>query len=505
MSTVTVLPNDIHNQRLVENVHPPAWENPKPDGTYNLVVVGAGTAGLVTAAGAAALGAKVALVERHLMGGDCLNVGCVPSKGLIRAGRALADVRDAGEFGVRVPKGTTVDFGAVMERMRMLRAKISPNDSVQRFSDLGIDVFLGHGKFVSPKAIEVDGTGLSFSRAVIATGARAMAPPIPGLDDAGHLTNETIFTLTELPKRLAVIGAGPIGCEMAQSFARFGSLVYLLELSDHILPKEPHHISKVVEDAMDRDGVNLIKRCKTSRVEASRGGKTIHFECDGDNRTVEVDEILVGVGRAPNVANLGLEAAGVAYDSRVGVTVNDYLQTTNRRVYAAGDISSKFKFTHTAEFLAAIATQNSLFMRTKKASSLTIPWSTFTDPEVAHVGLYPADGAALGVDTTTYTYKLDEVDRAILDGEENGFAEIYVKKGTDKILGATIVARHAGEMINEITLAITAGAGLGAITATIHPYPTQAEVIRKVAREYYKTRLTPRVKKLMERWMRFRR
>ena len=505
VETVTILPDDIHNKSLVQNGHPDNWINPKPGGNYNVVVIGAGTAGLVTAAGAAALGAKVALIERHLMGGDCLNVGCVPSKGLIRAARAFADVRDAGDFGVRVPDGTTVDFAAVMERMRKIRAKISPNDSVRRFSALGIDVYLGHGKFLSSKRVEVAGAELSFSRAVIATGARAAAPPIPGLEETGYLTNETIFTLTELPKRLAVIGAGPIGCEMAQSFARFGSEVYLLELSDHILPREPKQVSQIVERAFERDGVNLIKLCKTGKIETAAEGKTIHYECGNEEKTLQVDEILVGVGRAPNVDNLGLEAAGVEYDTRTGVKVNDYLQTTNRRIYAAGDISSKYKFTHTAESLAAIAIQNSLFLRTKKASALTIPWSTYTDPEVAHVGLYPTDADALGMETTTYTHTLSEVDRAMLDGEDDGFAELYAKKGSDKILGATIVARHAGEMISEVTLAIVAGAGLGTITQTIHPYPTQAEVIRKAAREYYKSRLTPRVKKIMDRWMKFRR
>ena len=330
VETVTIEPQDQYNDTLISNGHPRDWENPTPDGRYNIVVIGAGTAGLVTAAGAAALGANVALIERHLMGGDCLNVGCVPSKGLIRAARAFADVRDAGEYGVRVPNGTSVDFPAVMDRMRRLRARISPNDSVHRFRDLGVDVYLGQGRFIGRNTVEVDGRKLEFARSAITTGARAAAPPIPGLAEAGYLTNETLFSLVELPRRLAVIGAGPIGCEMAQSFARFGSTVHLLELTDHILPKEPAHVSRVVENAFIRDGVNLIKECKTTRVELRNAEKVVHIECDGGTTSeIVVDEVLVGVGRAPNVDGLGLETAGVEFDPRKGVAVNEYLQTSN--------------------------------------------------------------------------------------------------------------------------------------------------------------------------------
>ena len=503
--TMKVLPKDKYNRKLVANAHPEDWTNPQPDGKYNLVVVGAGTAGLVTAAGAAALGAKVALVERHLMGGDCLNMGCVPSKALIRAGRAFADVRDSGELGIRVPEGTRVDFPVLMERMRRLRAEISPNDSVERFAKMGIDVYLGQGRFVPKNSVEVAGRKLEYAKAVIATGARASAPPIPGLAEAGYLTNETLFELTELPKRLAVIGAGPIGCEMAQAFSRFGAEVTVLELAEHALPREPAHVASIVQSALKRDGVELITGCTTTNITRGPAEKTIHYEAGGYTETVEVDEILMSVGRAPNVEGLGLETVGVEFDARVGVKVNKYLQTSNRRIYAAGDICSPYKFTHAAEALAAMVIQNALFFRSKKHATLTVPWSTYTDPEIAHVGLYPEEARRHGIETEIFTSAFEDVDRAILDGETDGMVEIYAKKGTDRIIGATIVAKHAGDMISEISLAMAGGLGLGTIAATIHPYPTQAEAIRKAAREYYKSRLTPRVKNIMERWMRWHR
>ncbi len=502
---VIVLPADEHNQKLIANAHPEGWVNPKPDGRYNLVVLGAGTAGLVTAAGAAALGAKVALVERHLMGGDCLNVGCVPSKGIIRSARAMADVRDAHRYGIEVPEGSRVDFPAVMERMRRLRAQISPNDSVQRFQELGIDVYLGSARFVDRGSVEVGGQRLTFSKAVIATGARAAAPPIPGLEDAGYLTNETLFGLTELPRRLAVIGAGPIGCEMAQTFARFGAEVHLLEKTDHILPREDRDAAELVEQSFAADGVNLVKMCGILSIVADSGAKTIHYNTNGAEASIEVDEILVGVGRAPNVDQLDLEAAGVVYDARKGIEVNEYLQTSNKRIYAAGDVCFAYKFTHTAEVLAAIAIQNSLFMRTRKSSAMTIPWCTYTDPEVAHVGLYESEAEQKGIAVETFVHSFAEVDRAVLEGEENGFVKVHVRRGTDQILGATIVARHAGEMISELTLAMVGKIGLGTLASTIHPYPTQAEAIKKTGSAYYRTRLTPRVKNLMSRWLAWRR
>ncbi|MFO7908334.1 MAG: FAD-dependent oxidoreductase, partial [Pirellulaceae bacterium] len=326
-TAVEILPDDVHNQKLIDNVHPAEWLNPKPAGRYNLVVVGAGTAGLVTAAGAAGLGAKVALVERHLMGGDCLNFGCVPSKGIIRAGRAAAAVRDAGRFGVRVPDGWTTDFATAMERMRQLREGISSHDSAVRFRDLGIDVFLGEGRFTGADTMEVGGETLRFSKAVIATGARAAAPPIPGLDDVEYLTNETVFSLTELPTRIGIIGAGPIGCELAQTFARLGSEVYLVESSHGVLPREDPEAAEIVKESLSRDGVNILCRGRATSIRRDGEGIRLFVESHGESHDVAVDKLLVAVGRAPNVDSLNLEAAGVQYDRRAGVEVNEQLRT----------------------------------------------------------------------------------------------------------------------------------------------------------------------------------
>ncbi|HEV3255619.1 MAG TPA: FAD-containing oxidoreductase, partial [Gemmataceae bacterium] len=375
---VEVLPKDEHNGRLVANVHPPDWVSPEPAPRYNLVVIGAGTAGLVTAAGAAGLGAKMALVERELLGGDCLNVGCVPSKALIRAARAAAQVRDAAQFGIQIPPGVQVDFPAVMKRMRRLRAGISPHDSAARFRSLGVDVYLGEAAFTGANRVEVAGKTLRFRRAVIATGARAHRAPIPGLAEAGFLTNETVFALTERPPRLAVIGAGPIGCELAQAFARFGSRVHVLGNDPQILPREDPDAAERIEKALRRDGVEFTLKCQISRVEKRGHEKVVHLTGGQGQQQVVVDEILIGAGRVPNVDGLNLDAVGVRYDKRDGVAVNDRLQTTNPNIYAAGDVCSRFKFTHAADAMARIVLQNALFKGRARASALTIPWCTYT-------------------------------------------------------------------------------------------------------------------------------
>lgn len=496
-----VLPDDEHNERLVSNVHPSDWQNPEPAPMYNLVVIGAGTAGLVSAAGAAGLGAKVALVEKHLLGGDCLNYGCVPSKCIIRSSRVYADIQDAHKFGLRVPEGTEVDFPAVMERMRRLRARISHHDSAKRFQEMGVDIFLGEGRFSSHDTVEVAENTLHFKKAVIAAGARAVHPPIEGLADAGFLTNETVFSLTERPRRLAVIGGGPIGCELAQAFRRLGCEVVIMDRNPHILPREDNDAAEILQNAFISERIRLILECTIKRVEQKDGEKIIHLECNGKDETFTVDEILVGAGRAPNVEDLNLEAAEVEYDEKKGVIVDDHLRTTNSHIYAAGDICMKYKFTHTADAAARIVLQNALFPGRKNLSALTIPWCTYTDPEIAHVGMHESDAKERGIEIDTFVQPLGEVDRAIADGEEDGFVKVHVRKGSDKILGATIVARHAGEMISEITLAIVAGVGLKTISNVIHPYPTQAEAIKKIADAYNRGRLTPAVKKFMTRWL----
>lgn len=499
----TIAPLDEHNRRLLANVHPKDWVNPEPASRYNLVVLGGGTAGLVTAIGAAGLGAKVALIERHLMGGDCLNVGCVPSKALIRASRAVAQVRNAGAYGVQVPDGVSVDFAAVMGRLRRLRSEISGNDSAARYKSLGVDVFIGQGSFTGSDSVEVAGKILRFSKAVIATGARAAALPIPGLKEAGALTNETVFNLTELPKRLLVIGAGPIGVEMAQAFARLGSKVTLFEAMHGMLTREDQDAAEIVRRALERDRVEFLCCVDIEKVEREGSGRKVHFKSKhGPSGVREFDAILVGVGRAPNVEGLGLDAVGVAYD-KSGVKVDDHLRTTNPRIYAAGDICLGPKFTHTADFSARIVIQNALFLGRKRFSALTIPWCTYTDPEIAHVGLYEKDAQAKGLKTRTFVQELKDVDRAVLDGETEGFAKVLVEAASDRILGATVVASHAGDMISEIAVAMNNGVGLAGIGATIHPYPTQAEAIRRLGDAYNRTRLTPFAKAALGRWLRW--
>jgi pyruvate/2-oxoglutarate dehydrogenase complex dihydrolipoamide dehydrogenase (E3) component len=466
-----------------------------------LVLIGAGTAGLVTAAGAAGLGAKVALIERELMGGDCLNVGCVPSKGLIGSARVAATVRSASSFGVEIPGEVQVNFSAVMERMRRLRADISPNDSASRFRELGVDVFLGEARFRNSDTIEVGAGALRFKKAVIATGARAAAPPIPGLQDVDYLTNETVFSLTELPHRFAVIGAGPIGCEMAQTFAQLGSEVYLIEATHGILPREDPDAAAIVKEAIVRDGVKLLCCCRHTTVSKTTDGIRITLNSHDTDYDITVAQLLVAVGRAPNVENLNLEAVAVEYDQRSGVQVNDRLQTTNPRVYAVGDVCSRFKFTHAADFMARLVIQNALFMGRSKASDLIIPWCTYTSPEIAHVGSSEQEASERNASIDTYTQELADVDRAILEGETNGLVKVHTVKGTDRIVGATVVSKNAGDMISEITLAMKHGIGLKKIASTIHPYPTQAEAIRKVGDAYNRTRLTPFVTKLCAKWL----
>jgi len=532
-TALTLAPADEHNRRLAANVHPDGWVNPPPAPRYNMVVVGAGTAGLVIAAGAAGLGAKVAIVERDLMGGDCLNFGCVPSKALIRAARAAAEIRDADRFGLHVPDGVQVDFAAVMDRMRRLRADLSLNDSAARFRGLGVDVFLGDARFTARDTVAVGDATLHFRRAAIATGARAAELPIPGLKEVGYLTNETVFALTALPRRIAVIGGGPLGCELAQALRRFGAEVAILEVAPQILIREERDAAARVEKSLVRDGVTLLTGCTILSVERRGADKIIRFERRSaaprgarapsappaaaqlgaaelapgsaelvrDAAEIAIDEILVAAGRAPMLAGLGLDAAGVAYDPTAGVTVDDRLRTTNPRIYAAGDVCSPFKFTHLADAMARIVIRNAIFFGRARLSALTIPWCTYTDPEIAHVGLYESDAHARGLKVTTFVQEFTAVDRAVLDGEPDGLLKVLVAEGTDRIVGATLVAGHASEMISELTLAIAKGIGLGALADVIHPYPTQAEAFRKLGDQFNRTRLTPRVKRLFERFL----
>lgn len=499
-----VVPFDEHNQLLVENAHPANWKNPEPAKRYNMVAIGGGTAGMISALGTTGLGGRAALVEHHLLGGDCLNYGCVPSKALIRAARAAYDVAHADQFGCRIEGQTSVDFSFVMERMRKLRARISNHDSAERFSSLGADVFLGEARFTSNDTLEVAGKSLKFSSAVIATGGRAAVPSVPGLEEAGYLTNETVFSLTELPARLIIIGAGPIGAELAQCFCRFGSEVQMVNRSDRFLHKEDPLAAQIVREQLQSEGVEMYLGWQTIRVETADGQKHVVVSRDGEERTVSADQILVAVGRTPNIESLNLEAAGVTASSR-GIDVDDRLQTSNPRIYAAGDCCSKYQFTHAADAMARIVVRNAFFPGSQKLSSLVIPRCTYTDPELAHVGLTAAEAAGQGIEIDSYREDLAHVDRAIVDGDDAGFAVVHVRRGTGQIVGATIVARHAGEMIGEITLLLTQKLSLGALASTIHCYPTQVEVLKRIADAYSRTRLTPGRGKLLAKWMAWKR
>ncbi len=496
-----LLPDDEHNRALASNVHPPDWENPEPARRYNLAVIGAGTAGLVTAAGAAGLGARVALIERRLMGGDCLNFGCVPSKAMIRSARAAASLTEAEALGVRIPGNPEIDFGRVMERVRRLRSQISISDSAQRFRELGVDVFLGQARFQSRTSLDIEGRQLRFRKAVIATGSRPSIPSIPGLEAADYLTNESVFSLTERPARLAVIGAGPIGCELAQAFARLGSQVTVIEQAPHLLPREDPDAAELLARAFVEEGVALHLDTRVTRVSARTGARLLHLSGPSGDRTVETDQILVATGRRPNIEDLGLRAAGIRFDHG-GIEVNARLQTTNSRVYVAGDVGIAHKFTHAAEATARLVIENALFFGNRNAGSLNIPWCTYTSPEIARVGLSETEAEERKLKASVFKVDMAAVDRAVLDGRTEGFVKILVRKGSDQILGAAVVAADAGDMISEITLSMDAGLGLKNLSELIHPYPTHAEAIRKAADVYQKSRLTPVLRRLLGFWFR---
>ena len=481
-----------------------------PQPVYDLVVIGGGTAGLVSAAGAAGLGARVALVERARLGGDCLNTGCVPSKALLRSARVVGEARAGAQVGVAGE--TRVDFQALMSRMRARRADIAPHDAAARLASLGIDVFFGEALFSGPRSIRVHANGsiasnranassapdeIRFRKAVIATGSRPAVPPVPGLSDVPFLTSETLFEIDRQPPALAVLGGGPIGCEMAQAFARLGTQVTLFEAAAQLLPNEDADAAAIVASSLAADGVDLRLRSRVTAVSA--GGAGIRLQYEGGD--VACDAILVATGRTPTIGGLSLEAAGVASD-RDGIAVDDNLRTSNRHIFAAGDVASRYKFTHAADALARTVIQNALFFGRKRASRIVIPWCTFTDPEVAHVGINSAAAARQGA--ATITVALDEVDRAIVDEDTHGFVRVHHRAG--RILGATIVAPAAGELIGTIAYAMQKGASLGDFAGVVFPYPTVALALRQAADQYRRESLTPIVRRMLHYYFRaFRR
>ncbi|TPG09821.1 mercuric reductase [Rhodanobacter glycinis] len=494
-------PQDAYEHERLAHVHPQAWNNPTPAARYQLLIVGAGSAGLVAAEAAAALGVRVALVERHLIGGTCLNTGCVPSKTLIRTARAYADMRDAARYGARVPGDIQVDFAAAMERVRHVRSHLSGGDSVRRLAADGVDVFFGNAQFTGADSLTVNGIRLCFGKAIIATGARPQVPPIPGLREAGYLTNANVFNLTELPRRLLVIGGGPLGCELAQAFCRLGAQTTIVQDMPLFLPREERDAAQILSDAFARDGIEVRLNTQVVNVRMENGHKLVDLVSDDYHSTIAVDAILAGVGRVPNVEGLLLEAAGVDYAPGTGIRVDDFLCTSNPRIYAAGDVCLEQQYTDTATASAHIALQNALFGGRDRLSKLVVPWCTYTDPEIAHVGLYVREANRQGIPVKTFTVPMHEIDRAVTDSEQGGFVKIHVRERSDCILGATIVTRHAGDMINEITLAMVAGVGLRTLARVIHAYPTQAEAIRRAADAYNRTRLTPRLRARLRRWL----
>jgi pyruvate/2-oxoglutarate dehydrogenase complex dihydrolipoamide dehydrogenase (E3) component len=495
--------SDDANQTLDSLVRPPAWQNPQPRGTYDFVVIGGGTAGLVSAVGAASLGARVALIERARLGGDCLNTGCVPSKAILRTARAIGELRRADALGVRV-SGVDIDFPAVMRRMRQRRAHLAANDSVQRLTRLGIQVFFGDAAFTSGREIAVGSQTLRFTRAAIATGSRPAVPPIDGLPTTPYLTNETVFDLTERPDRLLVIGAGAIGCELSQAFARLGSRVTVFDQARRVLMNDDPDASILVQRALTSDGVQFELGTVITHVSHADDRSIVHFRRspDGPQEQLAGNRLLVATGRAANVEGLDLARAGIHVGPH-GVIVDDRLRTSNQRVYAAGDVCSRFQFTHVADASARIVVQNALFLGRRRISGLTIPWCTYTDPEVAHVGISADDAERRRPDVQTISVPLSDVDRAVLDDEEQGFVRVHHDRG--RLLGCTIVATHAGEMIGQASDAMARGATLNDFSSTIYAYPTQVEALRKAGDAYRRMRLTPRVRRAFERYFRFTR
>ena len=493
--------SDEYDRRDLLNVRPADWKNPEPVDRYNLVVIGAGPAGLLAALNAAKVGAKVAIIERDLFGGACFNVGCIPSKAIIRTSRAYAEMRDAENFGAQVPTGIGVDFQAAMERMRRVRARTSRRVSAHRLSSAGVDVYFGQARFVARDAIEVDGKRLRFRRALVASGARPKPPSIPGIAEAGYLTNENVWDLTECPRRLLVLGGGPLGCELAQAFCRLGSEVSIAQDDPMFLGNEERDAAQILSDSLARDGIGIHLNTDTVNVRTEGNERIVDLVSQDYKFTLTVDQILVGIGSAPNVEGMNLETAGVQYDKDGGIATNDYLQTSNPQIYAAGDVCSEKKFPHIEAAAANLVVNNALFWGREKLSALAIPWCTYTDPEIAHIGLYVKEARARRIPVKTFVVMMSDVDRAITDGEDDGFVKIHVREGTDQILGATVAASHAGEMISEISLAMNAKIGLGALARVNHPYPTQAQAITLAANAYLATQHSPSRGWLRKEWL----
>lgn len=474
----------LDQEELLRRVRPADWQNPEPRPRYDLAIIGGGPAGLVAARTAIRLGLSVALIEKYRLGGNSLDSGSIPSKTLIRTARVYATTHRAEEFGAPAATELPADFLKITTRMKGIRARIAEYHSAARLRAMGIDVFFGEARFAGVDALTIDGKRLAFRKAIIATGSRPKLPAIPGLEEAGFRTSSSIFELTSFPKSIAIIGGGPLGCEAAQAFSRLGTHVTIIQDEPKFLPHEERDASQLLSFSLARDGVDTRLNTKVLRVREEDGRKILEASNDGARYDIAADEIVLSVGRVANMAGLDLEVAGVATDPAKGVVVDDFLRTTNPRVYAAGDVCMSHKFTNVAEASGRMAVQNAFSARRRRTSRMTIPWCTYCDPEIAHVGMHVWDAGERSIPIKSYTVLMQDVDRAITDGQDDGFVKIHVKAGTDKILGATIVASRASEMINEISVAMSVGIGMRALADVLHTYPAQSDAIRLAALAY---------------------
>ena len=489
-----------HEEDLLRRVRPADWINPVPKPLYDLVIVGGGPAGLAAAEWATRLGLRVALIERHRLGGDSLNTGTVPSKAIIRTAGVRMIMPRAEEYGAPASPDPPVDFQTVMARMRRIRSRIAEYHSAERLRVQGVDVFFGNAHFAASNTLLAGDTPMRFKKALIATGSRPQRPAVPGLEEAGYLTSETIFDLTSLPRRLAIIGGGPLGCEAAQTFSRLGTHVTLVQDDPKFLPHEERDASQLLSFSLARDGVDTRLNTFVLGVRVENGVKILDTANDDARYRIEADEILLSIGRTPNVGELGLDAAGIAFDDKTGITVDDFLRTTNPRVYAAGDVCLSLQFTNAAEATARMAVQNAFAAKRRRISLMTIPWCTYCDPEIAHVGMHVWDASERSVEIKSFTVMMQDVARAITDGQDDGFVKIHVKVGTDKILGATIVASRASEMINEISVAMSTGIGMRKLARVLHTYPAQSDAIRQAALAYTLDQPVSWLQKAYARW-----
>jgi len=481
---------------------------PKPEKfDRDIVVIGAGSGGLVSAYIGAVVKAKVSLIERHKMGGDCLNTGCVPSKALIRSAKLMDNINHSQHYGVEKATGE-IDFAKTMQRVHDVIAKIAPHDSVERYTGLGVDVITGEGRISSPWTVEVNGQTLTTRNIIVATGARPFVPPIPGLDQAKPLTSDNLWDLTELPERLVVLGGGPIGCELTQAFSRLGSTVWQIEMKNAIMNQEDPEVSQMVHEKFVAEGINVMINTRAVGVEIEDGGEKILLceTADGTTR-LPFDEIIVAVGRAPNTAGFGLEELNIGTRENGTIETNEFLQTDFPNIFAVGDVAGPYQFTHTSSHQAWYAAVNSLFGTFKKfrADYRVIPWATFTDPEVARVGINETEAKESKTPYEVTTYGIDDLDRAIADGTDHGLVKVLTVPGKDKILGVTIVGVGAGDLIAEYVLAMKYNIGLNKILGTIHIYPTNTEANKYVAGNWKKAHQPETMLKWVEKFHSWRR